>query len=148
MSIYVPLVQGIYTALASAARTVTQTVLGKTLIDPSSVNTDARLAQSVVQEASGMIAYLNITVASGTGGLSLVLEEQDHVSGTWNQIAATTGTTATGLVTLKIKAAIAAIAATGTKVAVQDILPANWRLRVVHADASSYTYSLGIVLYN
>ena len=148
MSIYVPLVQGLYTALASAVRTTTQTILGKTLIDPTSSNTDARFAQSVIQEASGLIAYLNITTASGTGGLSLVLEEQDHVSGTWNQIAATTGTTATSLVTLKIKAAIAAVAASGTKVAVQDILPANWRLRVVHADGSNYTYSLGVVLYN
>ena len=148
MSIYVPLVQGLYTALASAVRTATQIIVGKTLIDPSSAIADARLAQSIVQEASGLIAYLNITAASGTGGLSLVLEEQDHVSGTWNQVAATTGTTATGLVTLKIKPAIAAVGATATKVAVQDILPANWRLRVVHADASNYTYSLGVVLYN
>lgn len=148
MSIYVPVVQGIYTALVSAARTTAQTIVGRTLIDPTFNNSDSRLAQSIIPEASGLIAYLNITAASGTGGLSLVLEEQDPVSGTWNQLAATTGTTSTGLVTLKIKPAIAAIAASATKVASQDILPPIWRLRVAVGDSSNYTYSLGVVLYN
>jgi hypothetical protein len=148
MSAYQNVIQGIYTALAAAVRTAIVTVNGAQLIDPKSANTDPRLQVGINQECSGIIAYLNVTAASGTGGLQLALDEIDPVSGATNNLAITSANTATGLITLKLKPAIAAVAATSTKVAQQDVLPPRWQLRVVHGDASNYTYTLGVVLYN
>jgi hypothetical protein len=146
VSIYTQPIQGIYTALASAARTASQTIVGRTLIDPAYGT--GYSGNGINPEASGIIAYLNVTVAPGVETLQLVLEEQDPVSGVWSTLAATTATTATGMVRLKMKQAIAAIAASTTQVQIQDTLPAIWRVRVVHSAAGSWTYSLGIVLYN
>lgn len=144
MSIYTPTIQGTYTLLASAVRTSTQVLLGADIIDPAKNG----LRSGINQEVSGIIAYLNVTSVPGTDTVQLVLEEQDPASGTWSQIAATTATAATGLVKLKLKQAIAAVAATTTLVQVQDTMPAIWRLRVIHSAASNFTYSLGAVLYN
>lgn len=146
MSIYTQTIQGIYTALASAARTATQIINGRTIIDPA-YNTGLS-GNGINPEASGLIAYLNITVAPGVETLQLVLEEQDPVSLTWSTVAATTAAAVTGMVKLKIKQAITAVAASGTGIQVQDTLPAIWRVRVIHSAASSWTYSLGIILYN
>jgi hypothetical protein len=146
MSIYTQTIQGIYTVLASAARTTTQVINGRTLIDPAYGT--GLSGNGINPEASGIIAYLNVTAAPGVETLQLILEEQDPVSGTWVTIAATTATTATGLVRLKLKQAIGVIAASTTQVQVQDTLPAIWRIRVVHSASASWTYSLGIVLYN
>ena len=105
-------------------------------------------SSGVNQEASGLIAYLNVTVAPGIETLQLVLEEQDPASLTWNTVAATLVTTATGMVRLKIKSSITAVAASTTVVTVQDTLPAEWRLRIVHSAAGNWTYSLGVTIYN
>ena len=146
MSIYTQTIQGIYTALGSATRAATQTVSGKNLIDPN--NSNAFFTTGINPEASGIIAYLNVTAVPGVDTVQLVLEEQDPVSGSWATFAATTATAATGLVRLKVKQAIQTIAASATQVQVQDTLPAIWRLRVVHSAATNFTYSLGVVLYN
>jgi len=145
MSIYLPVIQGIYTALASAVRTVSQTIVGKDLIDPK--NADPRFSTTINAEASGLIAYCNVTAAPGVETLQLVLEEQDPASGTWSQVTATTATTVAGMIKLKVKPSIAAVAASVSGVTIQDILPATWRLRVVHSGAGNWTYSLGIILY-
>ena len=141
MSIYTQTIQGKYTALASAVRSSTQIIVGATLIDPSG-------ATGINAEVSGIIAYLNVTAVPGVDTIQLVLEEQDSVSGVWSTITATTPTTVTGMVRLKVKQAIAAIAASTTQVQLQDTLPGIWRLRVAHSGAGNFTYSLGIVLYN
>ena len=145
MSIYTQTIQGKYTVLPSTVRAATQTILGATLISPID---GAGNATGINPEVSGIIAYLNVTAVPGVDTVQLVLEEQDHVSGVWSQIAATTATAVTGMVRLKVKQAIAAIAASTTQVQVQDTLPATWRLRVVHSAGSNFTYSLGVTLYN
>lgn len=146
MSIYTQTIQGIYTALPSANYSSTQTINGKTLIDPNANN--PVFSSGINPEASGIIAYLNVTAVPGVQTVQLVLEEQDPASGVWSTVAATLATVATGMVRLKIKQAIAAINASITQVQVQDTLPPIWRLRVVHSGAGAFTYSLGIALYN
>ena len=144
MSLNSQIIQGLYTAAASKVRNATLVVNGADLLDP--VHSDgARSAAGA--EASGLIAYLNIT-AVGTGTLQLALEEQDPVSLTWSTVAATTAANTATLVKLKLKASITAVAASATGVVVQDVLPGIWRLRVIHTDGSNYTYSLGVVLYD
>ena len=146
MSLNAPIIQGIYTALASAVRVASQIITRDGLMVPASNNTLVP-GPSGVPEASGLVAYLNVTAAPGVETLQLVLEEQDPVSLTWSQVCATTATTATGMVKLKIKPSVTAVAASITGVVVQDVLPAIWRLRVIHSAASNWTYSLGAVVY-
>ena len=146
MSIYTQTLQGLYTVLASAVRNTSQVKLGKDIIDPN--NASSTFSTAINPEASGIIAYLNVTAAPGGDTIQLALDEQDPASGVWTQVAATTATTATGMIKLKLKQAIAAVAATATLVQVQDTLPGLWRIRVIHSAAGNWTYSLGVVLYN
>ena len=146
MSIYVPVIQGVYTPLQAAVRNSTQTLAGKDIIDPNNAN--AKFSTGINPEASGLIAYLNVTAVPGVDAVQLVLEEQDPASGVWSTVAASTATAVTGMVKLKLKAAVTAVAASVAGVVVQDVLPAIWRLRVVHSAGSNFTYSLGVVLYN
>lgn len=146
MSIYTQPIQGVYTALPSAVRTATQIVIGKDLIDAK--NADPRFSSGINPEASGIIVYVNVTAAPGAETITLILEEQDPVSGTWAQIIATNANNGTGLMRLKMKPAIQSISAGALQVQIQDTLPAIWRVRVAHSGAGNWTYSMGIVLYN
>lgn len=86
--------------------------------------------------------YLNVTVASGAGGLQPIVRGYDKVSG--SAVALSTGgtaITATGLYVYEFALNVAA--ATGNvKEAVSRFLPTVWDVSVAHGDASSYTYSL------
>ena len=86
--------------------------------------------------------YLNVTVASGAGGLQPIVRGYDKVSG--SPIALSTGGTAivaTGLYVYEF-ALNAAAAAGNVKEAVSRFLPTVWDVSVTHGDASGYTYSL------
>ena len=144
MALNAPIFQGTYVAAVSTIRNATLVILGLDLMDPK--HSDGFRTGSGA-EASGIIAYLNIT-AVGTGTLQLVLEEQDHVSLAWSQVAATVAANSIALVKLKLKSSITQIVSTSTNAVIQDVLPANWRIRIIHTDGSNYTYSLGVVLYD
>jgi len=134
--------QGLYTALASAARTATQNISGASLLDPAGLGkADYGIA---------LVAYLNVTVAPGVETLILKLQEQNPITGTWSDVAgvATSATTATGSVKLKLAAGVVAVAPSVTAVQVPDTLPPIWRLVVVHSAASSWTYSLAVGVYS
>jgi hypothetical protein len=146
MSIYTQPIQGIYSVLPSAVRTATQFVHGKDIIDPR--NAQPFFTTAINPEASGLIAYLNITSAPGAENLILALDEQDPVSGTWAQVVATNANNGPGLMRLKIKPAIQSISAGALQVQIQDTLPATWRIRIAHSSSGNWTYSLGVVLYN
>lgn len=144
MSIYNQIIQGEYVLLSSGIRNSTQVFLGDDIIDPQHADGNR---SGINQEASGIIAWLNVTAVPGVDTVQLVLEERDPASGAWTQVTATTATAVTGMVKLKLKQAIAAVAATTTGVQAQDTLPGTWRLRVVHSGAGNFTYSLGCTLY-
>lgn len=141
MSAYANVIQGVYNLIGAGSRSTTQTFTRQQIMDAKNV-------AGINQEASGIIAYLNVTAVPGTDTVQLVLEEIDPVSGVASIIAATTATAATGLVRLKLKQAIAAIAPSTTQVQVQDTLPYDWRLKVVHSAGTTFTYTLGVVIYN
>ena len=86
--------------------------------------------------------YLNVTVASGTGGLQPQIRGYDRISG--GAVALTTGgaaVTATGLYVYEMTYTPNA-AAGNVKESVGRFLPVLWDVNVVHGDGSSYTYSL------
>jgi hypothetical protein len=87
--------------------------------------------------------YLNVTVASGTGGLQPQIRGYDPVSG--SPVALTTGgvaVTATGTYVYELGLA-EGTAANNVKECVLRPLPEVWDVNVIAGDASSYTYSLG-----
>lgn len=118
------------TLLASAARTV--------LTDsPSQTNYNAR----------GVIIWLSITVASGTGGLSVqVLATPPVGANTVILTNTSTAIIATGTYGYEIYPGSASAGTAGSRqvnVRTQAVLPRTWIARVNVGDASSYTYSLG-----
>jgi hypothetical protein len=121
------------TALASATRTATTTSAAIT-------NHNCR----------GIIAFLNVTAASGTGGLGLVFLMVDPVSGNTAKISTTSGTgsiTATGQYLYMLgPGASTGATATDYKLAANGQLPRTFKVQVTHADGSNYTYSVGYSL--
>ncbi len=86
--------------------------------------------------------YLNVTAASGTGGLTPTFRGYDKVSG--NAVSLTTGgaaITATGLYVYEMMAN-AQTAAGNVKETVGRYLPCVWDFNIAVGDASSYTYSV------
>lgn len=116
-------------ALESAARTATITT-------PVIQNKGAR----------GVIIYLSVTAASGTGGLAVQALGVDPVN-PLNVIAlntAPTGVTATTSTTPKAYMIYpaASLSQTGVTQHTAGALPRHWAIKVTAADSSSYTYTV------
>lgn len=98
-------------------------------------------------DRAGMALYLNTTVASGTGGLTLQILVNDPISGldivVW---AAAAAVIATGVTRHLIYPA--AQAGTGSQWTSLSgmALPRRFRIRVAVGDASSYTYQVSYEL--
>lgn len=122
------------TLLASAARTGSTT-------SPTQTSYSGR----------GVLIFLDVTAASGTGGLTVKLRALDPVTGGGFHINVDpTAITATGSYGYMIYPG--ASSAGGGTATVKQFTPAavprTWNVSVVHGDASSYTYSLGYALIN
>jgi hypothetical protein len=95
-----------------------------------------------------LILFLNISAASGTGGLRLTVEYQDPISGLWRTplVVPSTAVTSVQMVPVFVGPGIGAIGSTASFTAggmVSLPLTSAMRVTVSHGDASSYTYSLG-----
>lgn len=118
--------------LASAART-------------AAVTAPANLG---VHNPKALFIFLDVTVAAeGTGGLQVIVECQDPVSGKWYQINATPTAVTTVSQGIYVVGMNVGSTATGDiKQITQMPLTNNWRVRVAVGDATSYTYSLGFAV--
>ncbi len=118
------------TLLASAARTATTS-------SPQQINYNAR----------GIMLFLNISAASGTGGLIVRLLGIDPISGNDAELNTDiTAITATGLYLFELYPGSSSAGASGASKVNQRIsasLPRTWYAKIVAGDSSSYTYSLG-----
>jgi hypothetical protein len=120
------------TALASSARTATT--------QSSDIDTTGYRAA---------LFFLNITAASGTGGLQFTLRGKDPVTGyyVWlgrSTVNTTTTTTLAFCAGLGVGGISGVVAGAGGNIGVP--LPETIRIEVTHGDASSYTYSVGYCL--
>jgi hypothetical protein len=116
--------------LASAVRTATTT---------SAIQKDA--TQQCVR------AYLNITAASGTGGLKLFFQGIDLVSGVAaNLNGGGTAIVATGIYVYELMPNNS-VAAGAVQETAGRALPCVWDVQVTHGDASNYTYSVGVEVF-
>lgn len=115
------------TLLASAARTITIT-------SPIQTNYNAK----------GIIVFLNVTAASGVGGLFTRVRVYDPVSNSAVYLnAQPAAVTATGMYTYVLYPGASGGAFTQITPA---MLPRTWEVFVTPVDASSYTYSVGYSL--
>lgn len=119
------------TLLASAARTATTTGSAQT-------NYNAR----------GAMLILNVSAASGTGGLTVTFLATDPVSGAQFLLNANpTAVTGTGTYVYELYPGASTAGPTGAVAQrTAGILPRTWTVKVFHGDASSYTYSVGYEL--
>jgi len=93
-----------------------------------------------------LFVMLNVTVASGTGGLIVQIQGKDPVSGNYFKLHADPAAIiATGLKVYALGLGIGA-AAGDVLGAFNIALPRTWRVNVAVGDASSYTYSVGYSL--
>jgi hypothetical protein len=96
---------------------------------------------------SAVVCYLNISSSSGTGGLRLIPEYLDPVSGLWRAPIQTgaANTTLVGLVPYMFGPGLGTLMTATANVGVVAAIPlvSAMRFSVIPTDASSYTYSLG-----
>lgn len=123
------------TALASAARTAT-----------------TNSADITNHNSLGVLVFLNVTVASGTGGLQVRVTGKDPVSGNYSFLNGTpTAVTAVSNnvpPTYLFYPGVNTTAVGSVAQATSSILPRTFRITVSHGDATSYTYSVGYALIN
>lgn len=115
------------TLLAAAARTATTS-------SPDQTNFNWR----------GLQVVLNVTAASGTGGLIVTVQGKDPVSGNYYNLNANpAGVTATGTYVYEVYPGVGA-AGGGVTQRISGILPRTFRVTVTAGDGSSYTYSVAV----
>lgn len=134
-----PQLQDIRNALASNAD---GTALASTARTTTSYSNDITNAT-----ARGIIIYLNITAASGTGGLQVRVYGKDPASAQYFALnGAPTAKTTTGSFPYVFYPGAASGATLAADQIVSGPLPRTFRIGVTHGDASSYTYSVGYSL--
>ncbi len=117
------------TPLQSATRTATTS-------SPTLVN----------RRHTGVLAILNVSAASGTGGLTTKIQGKDPVSGNWIDLLADgAAILAAGTYGFELNPSAGA-ASGGVRAAVARHLPQEWRVTVAHGDGSNYTYSVSATL--
>ncbi|HTU90069.1 MAG TPA: hypothetical protein VMF69_08225 [Gemmataceae bacterium] len=90
----------------------------------------------------GCVIYLNISQASGTGGLGINLQYKDPVSGNYDTVwQSPTAKTTVGLFCYLIYPSTGLITDTGG--AADAVLPRTWRIQIAPQDSSTYTFSVG-----
>lgn len=97
-------------------------------------------------DCKGLLAFLNITVASGTGGLRVRLRNRDPVSNGSTVAQPTGGLVVTATITTVLFYP-GIVAVPSFYLGFAEVGPSRtFYLSVEHGDASSYTYSLGYCL--
>ena len=113
---------------------------GRRLLLPSAART-ATATSPVLRNRRhrGVQLVLVVTAASGTGGLTIHIQQVDRDSGNAIDLAVDGNTiTATGTFGFQM--------APGASASTPLFLPTDWQVQVVHGDGSSYTYSLNATL--
>jgi len=108
---------------------------------PSAVRGATTSSEEVTTNtARGVLIFLDVTAASGTGGLQVRLQGKDPASGKWfNLNPPPAARTAIGQDVYVLYPGASGAGAQS----ISAPLPRTWRLQVVHGDGSNYTYSAG-----
>lgn len=117
------------TVLSSAARTAST----------------ASPQKSLIKRHTGIIVYLSVTAASGTGGLKVQVRGYDSFGNVYALNGGGTAKTAVGRYCYILFPGGGAAAADVADIANVPV-PQQFDIYVVHADGSSYTYSVDVEL--
>lgn len=82
---------------------------------------------------------IDVTAIGAAPSVVFNIEAFDPASGKWYPLLASAAITAVGTTVLRIYPGVAAAA----NLAVSDALPQTWRMRPVHGNGDSITYSVG-----
>ena len=88
--------------------------------------------------SKGLHLIIDVTATAVTPSIVVTIQGKDYLSGKYYTILTSAAITATGTTVLRVYPNATAAANT----AVNDFLPANWRVSVAHADSDSITYSI------
>jgi hypothetical protein len=91
--------------------------------------------------AKTVIIFLNVAAASGTGGISVVLQCQSP-GGTIVDLVVFTGVTATGTYVYEYGSGVAGSPHAGITGSQAGALPRDLRVQIRHANSTAYTYSV------
>ena len=95
-------------------------------------------------EWKGVTLFVNVTAASGTGGLVIDFRFHDPITGTSKLVAGGgQAITATGTYVYQLYPGVSTGANAGIYATASLALMAQWSVTVTHLDGSSYTYSIG-----
>jgi hypothetical protein len=94
----------------------------------------------------GVLVSLNVTAASGTGGLRVQLFWRDPASGVAQQLNNNNAPIAATGQNVHLFYPAACDAGVGIYVRWNTVLPRTWFARIQHGDGSNYTYSVGYAL--
>lgn len=114
-------------------------------IYPSAARTATPAAVTLINPGyRGVVLSLDVTIASGTGGLTVNVSQIDPATG--EAMAINGGGAA--ITTVRAATYWVCAGASGSTGAIHDLTavplpPGSWQVQVAHGDASSYTYSLG-----
>lgn len=113
-----------------------------------SVNTSS--ANIVNYNAKGIIVFLNTTIASGTGGIKVLILGIDPITGKTIQLNADpTALVGVGVYGYILYPGSSITTGAGQYFVVQNtlsVLPRTFKINVSHGDATNYTYSVGYSL--
>lgn len=148
-------------ALGDAASESTSTTVGAALLlyngstrDRARCNQDLTVYASAARTADpsytiitnyngkGCHLVINVTSITSTPSVVFTIEGRDILSGEYYTILASAAIVATGTTILRVYPGLTA----STNLVANDILPRTIRIKAVHADADSITYSVGISL--
>ena len=93
-------------------------------------------------KARGLHVIIDVTLDPAAASITPTIQSRDPLSGTYHDLLVGNAIVAVGTTILKVYPGIAVSA----NAAASDILPRVWRLRMVHADGDSITYSVGAEL--
>lgn len=121
-----------------------------TLLASAARTGDATSADQTSYNARGVIVWLNISVASGTGGLVMRIRGKDPVSGNYYNLhafpPAKIAATRHAYMLYPGASATGAVSDGYVELYIPAVLPRTWGIYVAHGDGSSYTYSVGYSL--
>lgn len=122
-----------------------------TLLASATRNTTTYSPDQINYNSRGVHVILNVTAASGTGGLQIVIHGKDPVSLIYYELNPTpTAITATGLYIYELYPGASSPAPGSTNQWVVQrtaaSLPRIWRVGIAHGDATNYTYSVAFEL--
>jgi hypothetical protein len=90
-----------------------------------------------------LTVFLDVTAVPGSGGLSVSVDMQDPITGQWSNCNFPSAPSVASVGITQYQMPAGTISSTGCSIAA---LTPNVRVRVTHASAVSYTYSLSWVL--